>query len=716
MAGLKEENKWENNIYRIEESDPVVGGEDGVSNKPQKQLANRTLWLKTKIEELFNKGKPKKITKTTTNLVANDGHTHEIDKASLTVSGIVQLTDSINQDSSVFAATAKAVKTAYDKGNSAYSLAGTKANSSTNITAGNGLTGGGNLTSSRTIALGTPSSITAASTNTATSTSHTHAIDKASLEVAGIVQLTDSINQDSSVFAATAKAVKTAYDKGNSAYSLAGTKANSSTNISAGNGLTGGGNLTSNRTLALGTPSSITAASTNAVTSTSHSHEIDKASLTVSGIVQLTDSINQDSSVFAATAKAVKTAYDKGNSAYSLAGTKANSSTNISAGNGLTGGGNLTSNRTLALGTPSSITAASTNAVTSTSHSHEIDKASLTVSGIVQLTDSINQDSSVFAATAKAVKTAYDKGNSAYSLAGTKANSSTNISAGNGLTGGGNLTSNRTLALGTPSSITAASTNAVTSTSHSHEIDKASLTVSGIVQLTDSINQDSSAFAATAKAVKTAYDKAMTANNNANTRVSKSGDVINWLTVQNNSSWITIKSTNNSTSGIDLVTSNGKYPQVSLQAVDVGGYAENLYIYMTPPGNDYNSDRRQHVMTINHDGNIWSRYLGWLGDRFMDKTKAYDHWYPSHYRGAQVFKIPTRGDGSGLKVIVMQADINGDTELWLPERIEGFFIPIAVDIGNGRFDLGITGLSDNKVKVFVSGRIIVQIHIIGWGD
>ncbi|WP_238319710.1 tail fiber protein, partial [Gallibacterium anatis] len=213
MAGLREENKWENEIYRIEESDPVVGGEDGISNKPQKQLANRTQWLKAKINELFGKNTPKKITKDTTNLVVNDGHTHEIEQGSLTTSGIVQLTDSVNQDSSVFAATAKAVKTAFDKAVAAYNLAAGKANSTTNISAGNGLTGGGQINANRTIAMGTPSSITASTTNSVTSTSHTHAIEKGSLTTSGIVQLTDSVNQDSSVFAATAKAVKTAFDK-----------------------------------------------------------------------------------------------------------------------------------------------------------------------------------------------------------------------------------------------------------------------------------------------------------------------------------------------------------------------------------------------------------------------------------------------------------------------------------------------------------------------
>lgn len=234
MAGLREENKWENEIYRIEENDPVVGGEDGISNKPQKQLANRTLWLKAKFEELLGKGTPKKISGDTTNAVAADGHTHEIEKASTSRYGITQLTDSVNFASSLFAASALAVKTAYDKAVSAYNLAAGKANSTTNISAGNGLTGGGQINANRTIAMGTPSSITASTTNSVTSTSHTHAIDKGSLTTCGIVQLTDSINQDSSVFAATAKAVKTAYDKAVAAYNAAANKVSKAGDVMTG--------------------------------------------------------------------------------------------------------------------------------------------------------------------------------------------------------------------------------------------------------------------------------------------------------------------------------------------------------------------------------------------------------------------------------------------------------------------------------------------------
>lgn len=52
--------------------------------------------------------------------------------------------------------------------------------------------------------------------------------------------------------------------------------------------------------------------------------------------------------------------------------------------------------------------------------------------------------------------------------AASKANISTTISAGNGLIGGGSLAANRTITLGTPSSVTLSSTNIVTLDGHTH--------------------------------------------------------------------------------------------------------------------------------------------------------------------------------------------------------------------------------------------------------
>ena len=68
---------------------------------------------------------------------------------------------------------------------------------------------------------------------------------------------------------------------------------------------------------------------------------------------------------------------------------KADKTIQLAAGAGLTGGGTLEGNRKFALGTPSKITATSTNVAVSNTHSHEIDKASPTVAGIVRTNNTL---------------------------------------------------------------------------------------------------------------------------------------------------------------------------------------------------------------------------------------------------------------------------------------------------------------------------------------
>ncbi|WP_065236483.1 phage tail protein [Gallibacterium genomosp. 3] len=58
---------------------------------------------------------PKTITGNTGNVIEGDGHTHEIDKASTTTYGITKLTNDVDNSSPELAASAIAVKTAYDK-------------------------------------------------------------------------------------------------------------------------------------------------------------------------------------------------------------------------------------------------------------------------------------------------------------------------------------------------------------------------------------------------------------------------------------------------------------------------------------------------------------------------------------------------------------------------------------------------------------------------
>ena len=115
MANLKEQEKWEEGVYQIEENDPVLGGENGITNKPIKQLANRTLWLKKALELFGKKSVPKDLTAESTSTADESGHTHKLPLASVTAKGVVKLNSQTASDSEQDAATPKAVKMAYDK-------------------------------------------------------------------------------------------------------------------------------------------------------------------------------------------------------------------------------------------------------------------------------------------------------------------------------------------------------------------------------------------------------------------------------------------------------------------------------------------------------------------------------------------------------------------------------------------------------------------------
>lgn len=115
MANLKEQDKWEYGVYQIEENDPVLGGENGITNKPIKQLANRTSWLKKALELLEKKSAPKDLTADSTSATEADGHTHALPSASTTAKGVVKLNSATNSASETEAATPKAVKSVNDK-------------------------------------------------------------------------------------------------------------------------------------------------------------------------------------------------------------------------------------------------------------------------------------------------------------------------------------------------------------------------------------------------------------------------------------------------------------------------------------------------------------------------------------------------------------------------------------------------------------------------
>lgn len=190
-----------------------------------------------------------------------------------------------------------------------------------------------------------------------------------------------------------------------------------------------------------------------------------QATTTVSGIVEL-----------ATTAEA--TAQSDSTRAVTPAGLadRVKTSTTVSAGNGLSGGGALSSNVSLALGTPSTITNATANSASGTTHTHALTlpTASATAQGIVEL--ATTAEATAQTDTARAVTPA--------GLAD-RVKTSTSVTAGNGLSGGGALSSSVTLSLGTPSTITVDTTNESSLGTHTHELTlpSASTSRAGVVEL-----------------------------------------------------------------------------------------------------------------------------------------------------------------------------------------------------------------------------------------
>lgn len=213
--------------------------------------------------------------------------------------------------------------------------------------------------------------------------------------------------------------------------------------------------------------------------------------------------------------------------------------------------------------------------------------------------------------------------------------------------------------------------------------------------------------------------------------VSKSGDTMTGnltlphITIQDGEAFATVKSSNNGNASADFIVQNGAHPQATVRAHDVGGYAVELQFHTTPKGANYSTDRRQHMMTIAHDGNIWAKPYGWLHDFFAkqaDNNNIWNvlnnqvvkrddfirSWYPNHYNGTEVYKIKHLG----LMITLMNA--TGDKELILPENYDGHFIVLATDRGQGRIPVNSNyGIANNRIRVGGRSDTAVSVLVIG---
>ncbi len=404
MGNLNETEKWEENIYQLETSDPVLGGADGISNRAPRQLANRTKWLKKKTEEAAQS-------------LAEHVRSRNHPDATLTAKGFTQLSSATNSTSETLAATPKAVKAAYD-------LAAGKAPAS-HTHPWSQITGvpAASLTAKGTVQLSSATdsqSETEAATPKAVKIAYDLARGKYTAQDAtttrkGIVQLSSAINNTSETLAATPKAVKAAYD-------LAAGKAPAS-HTHPWSQITGvpAASLTAKGTVQLSSATdsqSETEAATPKAVKIAYDlargkYTAQDATTTRKGIVKLSSAINNTSETLAATPKAVKAAYDLANGKYT-----AQDATTTQKGIVQLSSDTNSTSETLAA-TPKAVKAAYDLAAgkAPSSHTHPwnqitgVPTASLTAKGITQLSSATNSTSEVLAATPKAVKAAYDLAN-----------------------------------------------------------------------------------------------------------------------------------------------------------------------------------------------------------------------------------------------------------------------------------------------------------------
>lgn len=203
------------------------------------------------------------------------------------------------------------------------------------------------------------------------------------------------------------------------------------------------------------------------------------ATTSVRGITTLSSVVDSVSETLAATPKAVKTAYDKAVAVDTRLTSKV---TTLEAADTATNQ-KLTSEVSRLEGEIAA---------------HTPPDASLTTKGIVQLNSAVDNASEVLAATPKAVKTAYDKAvaAAAKSAFADKLTTARSITLTGPVTGTVDFDGSTNVSI--PTTVVSASTSA-----------------KGIVQLSSATSSESELVAATSKAVKTAYDKAVEASNKA---------------------------------------------------------------------------------------------------------------------------------------------------------------------------------------------------------
>ena len=213
--------------------------------------------------------------------------------------------------------------------------------------------------------------------------------------------------------------------------------------INVGTGLSGGGDLSADRTIALAN-TAVTAGSYGSAAAAPTFTVDNQGRLTAAGTVAI-------AAPWGGITGKPTTLAGYGITDGALA------ARTLTAGTGLTGGGNLTANRSFALA-DTAVTAGSYGGAAAVPTFTVDNQGRLTAAGTVAI-------AAPWGGITGKPTTLAGYGITDAALA------ATNMVAGNGLTGGGTLAGSRTFAMGTPSTLTGETTNGVTTLSHTHAID-----------------------------------------------------------------------------------------------------------------------------------------------------------------------------------------------------------------------------------------------------
>ena len=198
-------------------------------------------------------------------------------------------------------------------------------------------------------------------------------------------------------------------------------------------------------------------------------------------------------------------------------------------------------------------------------------------------------------------------------------------------------------------------------------------------------------------------------------------------TFENNGGFITIKSTGVEWSAIDYKMWNSPVPLVTTQAEDLGNFSGAFNIFTTPEGTDYNTDRREKTAQIHHNGRIWSKRYGWLDEQFAKagdthrKSRCHNHWFPSHYAGAEVVDLPVN-DAGGIRITWMGVKLPNYqppyVDIYLPMAYSGFAKATVSDDGGATFSYGAEMIGNNIVRVYCKQSVAIgfNLQVIGWAS